>query len=711
MKSIRLKVKHILLIIGLMALLVFFANDIYFIGAKTYSSFTNDMTVFENMTFDSITNENKRLELILTEHDHSLVNFVVTGDGMSMGGSRIKYHDGLKIKETYDIFQEGKNLYQEEIDYTLNVILTQWLSGHSQIAMDMMKRVDMDALDTEQKDQYHLIQAAMDLTYFRLDDVVKELEYVSDDYYDAKEIIKTFMATAYEYDIDHEIVDPSESRYSKYFLNLSYMLDNVRYSNVSNGDDIVEGQVTVNGQPLAGAFVYPSYHNGMSSNEGFSEDGQYIGPDGKYSLKVNKTRLDSIRIAIPWQRIMDKSRIISWDQNFDQPLNFEFEEGIRFEYVYIEDDHLHYKIANADDSDYIMKIQYFEPDFFNDQSYYTLTEPQGIISMDDIKREMTFAFNTSSSPDTLDMNRFYEHFYLSGNYGLMVNKKLDDPGRYVNNGMMSESLYTLITYNEGHLPNQGDQLMIEDKYQEAMAWYSQNPSRHNLNVLYNLYYHGNIPFDGEYEQYLEGQNFELALKYLNDLIALDGPSYKRLNDLADILGQLKMYDEKSEALNALQVLSPSVYTELQIAYNEIDRGNYLLGIDMLKTFDIHTLGDRYIEYFLLIDEREGLPEDIVTLLEDVDSSAYNDFIELVKLGDYDQAYLELKEHKNSSMKAYFELLLLSNLPIEDLPYEVSKDHFKRYKDRYDYHRSLADQIKDELRSVIVIIRQHSSLFN
>lgn len=711
MKSIRIKVKYLLLILVLMGIVLTFSSELLFLGIEAYNNIAKEPINLQRISFDSVTNENKRLDLILTEHTHNLVSFVVIGDGMMMGGPRVRYQDGYRIKATFDTFLEDENLYKTRIDYTLNVILSQWFSGHTEVAESMLDTLNIEDMTLAQKDHYYLILASLELAYFDLDQANEFVGLVSDNYSDAKQIIYNFMNQAYGYDSSNEVVDPSDKRYTQYFINLQHMVDYATWETFTLRDDTVTGQVTVNGKGLAGALIYPSYRNGMSSHEGLNAISTFIDHDGKYELKLNKDRLESINIAVPWQRIHDMQRVQTWKQDFDQDIDFAFTDGCRFEYAYIEEGKFYYKIKDGkEDTAYIMKVEYFEPDFYNDQSNFYLDSHEGVIDMSDIKKEMTFVFNNVSSSDTLDMNRFYEHFYLSGQYALTVKEDLQDYKAYISNGFISESLSTIITYDEGLSPNQGDRLMIEDKYEEAMAWYAENPSPHNLYVLYQLYLNGYIPHDGEWDQYLEGQDYDQALKYLRQLIDLDGPTDQRLYYLSDIYELLEMYDEREDVLLDKQALNPSVYTELELAYNAISRGAYLDGIDQLKRFDVDQLGDRYLEYFLLIDEREGLPEELLGYLKDIDTSEFDQVKDKIKSGQYQSAYMLLADYETSPMKAYFELLILRNLTIEDKPYQEGMDKFKQFDDQHDYMEQLANQIKGDLWSIMKYVRPHSSLF-
>jgi hypothetical protein len=692
--------------------LTFFVDDLYFEGINLYNSFADEPLDVTDTRLSPIAQENKRLEALLTDNEHSLFNLVLIGDGMTMGGTRIRYQDAGNIYNTFMSFEQD-DLFKNELDYVLNVILTQWFSGHTENTMTLLDQLNPESLTQEQTDQYHLIKAGISLTYYELDQVMVELKSVSDTYLTTKSIIQNFIVMAYGYDA--EILQYSNSanlKFDAYYEHLSRYSGRDYINDIqSDLDDVVYGNVTINGEVFEGAIIYPSYHRGMSSYEGISDNSLVITGTSRFELKVNSSKLASVNILVPWQRVHDKQFV--YDRTIDD-FNYEFSDGVQFDYVYIEDDNLYYKILNGkEDTDYIMRVQFFEPNLVNDQSYYTFSGPEGVIPMDELHKHMRFLFNFVSSSDTLNIERFLEHFYVSGTYSLTVKEDVYTPDVYVSNGIMSESLEYLVEY-DGVEMNEGDLLLAEGKVFEAIDWYDAHDSQHNLKVLYALYYWGMIAYEGEWAQLLEGQDTDQALYYLDKLIDLYGETTYRLSNKAMLLSKNDNYVEEEKVLKRILETDYNVYDAIDLAVNKINRGHYFKGLEALNEFDMTTLGDRYYEYYILGDILDTLPKKIKENLELIpDKSTYNVFFKYIKMGDYQLAYEWLLEQDDSELKTMYQLFFISKLSYKgfELPYEEIDDELMRGSDYSVYYKDAVDNMsKGPIKSFLMYFKESSGWY-
>lgn len=167
--------------------------------------------------------------------------------------------------------------------------------------------------------------------------------------------------------------------------------------------------------------------------------------------------------------------------------------------------------------------------------------------MDDIHRATRFRFGWMGSTDPFNIKMLTEPLYLTGDYYFSVDR-VNSHSTYSTNGIFSDRLKTLISY-EGVDYNQGDVLIKEGKIDEAIKWYEENPSRHNLKVLIALYTHGRKAKEGEYEQVLYDRDLDKAIHYSKMLIDLDGVTNDRLSSLASLYKDQKIMKKRPRYLN------------------------------------------------------------------------------------------------------------------------------------------------------------------
>lgn len=720
MKSIRLKVKTIILIVVIGILGFVFADDVYYQGIHLINVFKGDEVVeFSSLRSNSLKSEMKRLTLILDQHEYELLNLMVISNGMTSYSSRIRKQDAENIYETYRKHY-SEVVDKEYYDYMLNVILTQWFSGETDQALNLLNEVPLDSFDQASLDHYYLIKTGIALTYYDLDTAEDYLNKISESYYDLVNYIKRYMKEVYAYEIDynHDLKALTSDLYHSYFDELVFALrDPNDIRNYIKGQAItITGNISIEGQPVQGVMVYAKGYRGMSSFEGYSHQMAVTDSMGNYTLETYD-ELENIGVKIPWHLIHDKRLERTWDLEFSDKNSYDlnFTSGIKLETAFIENNQFHYEINDPDSSpsDYYLMIRHADPTYVNDQSYILLHEKSGTISLDRIHKDTRFLFGSISSEDYFTKEMFSEALYVTGDYYFSVNR-VSDNNSYSTNGFFSDDLLTLIHY-EGDDYNEGDLLLDSGKVDEAIEWYKVNLSRHNLKVLVALYTNGRKVSEGEFEQILSDTDPSEAAYYLNKLIEYDGVTGQRLWDLARLYRSLKLYEKEGESLDALIEIDDSVYYYIDKGINTINRGKYSEGIDILLEYgDLENEGDRYYEYLILGNQLDHLPDEIKNNLGKVNRDSYKAFYQSIQNGSYEEAYKFLKQQAESPLKSFYHLLFMDafNEDYVDRPFTDSEDHFQRMYGFSEYFRDETNKIQDlTLREVLMFMKDSYNWFH
>ncbi|GKT24427.1 hypothetical protein ADUPG1_004590, partial [Aduncisulcus paluster] len=88
-------------------------------------------------------------------------------------------------------------------------------------------------------------------------------------------------------------------------------------------------------------------------------------------------------------------------------------------------------------------------------------------------------------------------------------------------------------------------------FDKAIAWYDENPSLHNLKVLFTLYRNGyTIESTDPYIE-LGGVDTAKALTYLREIIDKYGENSDNLSELARVYRTLGMYAEEEDVRRKL----------------------------------------------------------------------------------------------------------------------------------------------------------------
>ena len=731
MKSIKIKVKTLLLIVLSFVLFAVFMDDLYWGGIKLYNNIVSEENQIEltDLETGTIEYESQRIALLLEEHNYLLYNMITIGEGIVMESARVRLQDAESVLESYKQYNQEENLIEDYPEYILNVVLIQWFAGNVEETLSLMESVDVVNLPDDSKEHYYLIQAAIDLTFYDLVAVEESLSYVvAEDMKPLVNHIKAYIHKIYDYDIsydeinDYKYNEDDSSDYEDYFSFVFYINDNYgreSFSEETNEHATISGHITINGDPLRGALVYMKDWNSMSSSEGYKNNSVVKDIDGSYAIENNYGDKGRIGLKVPWQLVHDKSIELPWDRDLrnDTTVNFEFKDGFKFTKAVIEEGLFVYEIndpSGTSETNYSMVIRHTMPDTFNDQSYFKITGVKGSVPLIDLERDTTMTLGWVSSNDTLAIERLTEHLYLSGDYTFEVNPTYETRETYIKNGIFTEALQTIMTYDGIDEYNEGDLLLADKQLVEAMKWYEKHPSRHNLKVLVALNQYGYIPVEGEFYQKLEGKNLDKAIQFQEQLMELDGFTTQRLNKLVRLSNEAYDYEKEGVLLEEVLSLDPSVYDYFSYGYNLIHRGYYLEGLEVLKeNGDMAIDGDRYYSYFLLGNQLEPLTEDIKVAMDQIKGlESYEDFYSLIVSGLYHQAWINLENRKDSDLKMMHQLLFLDRLEFEDLNDKIYIQSLGYDEDDFvSYYRESVEEMQDRhIRSLMKLIKKENNWF-
>lgn len=723
MKSIRIKVRTLLLIGVVVLIGIFFADNIYWSGISLYNrlaphAYKIDVT---NIIADDLESEVKRLEILMNNHDYVLYNLVTIGDGSIISSTRIRALDAKKVLETYREFEEKR---VDDIDntYRLNVLLTQWFSGNTETTKVLISEIEKMTLSAEERNHFYLIKAAVDLAYFELEKVEESLNHVDMVVYEKTvEEIKKFMNNICGYDIEYNedmmIKNYDSDPYNKYFSTLTdynnyYEED---HSEIATEGIQISGQVTIEGEPFEGVFVYGKNWPGISSFEGFDVSRIITDENGMYTIQYPYTNIKRVCLMAPWQRVHDKSILRPYKMDIEDGHveNFEFKPGLKFEELYIENDELVYKINDStgdEKTEYTMTISFYDLEVPNSQSYISIMGVEGRIPLETLRKETDFVFGRVSSEDPIYYLRLMDHLYLSEEYVFDVSKKADTLDYFVSNGIFPEGL-SKVLYVPGKAFNQGDLLLKDRKVEEAMAWYEKNPSRHNLKVLIALYGYGYIPKEEVSFQRLDGRDTEKALALLETLMTLDGETenrWRQYQNFAKI-----NYDYEAE-YKALMELEQDEYIKTRIGINTILRDDYEKGVDYLieNTTNSH-YDDWKFAFYLLGNQRGGLTDEYLEIYENIDVEELSTFFSQIRSNQYGEAWDTLSSVKNDDLRLTYELLFIEAIETSTFNFEIIKEKMALESDIYfaDYYRDQVMLIKDRhMVELLKLLKEDSNWF-
>ncbi len=708
--------------------MLFSRNWVYWNGIKLYNNVVpiESQIRVEDIQATSIESEQTRVDLILEEGEFSLYHLVLIEEGAMISGRRLTKVETKQILNNFNDFKLNYDVYSTQLDYALSVAQTQWFGGAENEALKIMdslkESVQSDKASSDFVERYYLTRAGMNLTYSNYEEVLSNLGQVKSEKYECTvESIKKYMYEVLGQNVAYidsyaKQFKPSEHLYAKFYKEIDEINDYINYTYngevTTETDKIVSGHVTIDGQAYEGAILYEKYHSGMSSGMAFDRRYSVSNSDGYYEIHNMYSDTRMIGIMLPWHLVQNKQWIsqprsakLSNREENDITYNYTFTSGVRFKSLEISGDNVIYEIEDPNASPgrvYNLSVHQVDPAYDSNIGYIGVEiaydNMKGTLSLSDLRSESTFAFEYSSSKDTLHVNRFMEPLYLSDNYYFKVYpyEKESDDG--IQNGLFTDWLSTNI-YVEGESDyNEGDKLLNSRKVEDAIQWYSENPSEHNLKVLYSLYEKGYIPVDNEYYQELEGSDHELAIVYLKQLIDLYGSSERRLGDLADLYRELGRYNEEETIRQQLlEIDASSSYYNITYAKSIMHQGKYKEAVDhLLKYGDPENEADRYYPEFIIGHRLELLPEDLKQGLYDCeDINDYKAYHELVQNGLYDQAWTHLQSMEDSSIKTFYTLLMLDGIRLDSMDFDRYKEEYlnSEYDDFVEYYIKATEEIE------------------
>lgn len=730
MKKRIIKVRVLGLLVILVLTTVLFYKNIYWTGIRFYNGIVSEdqkIILAEAPTY-TLKDEMLRLEIMVTDREYRLYQLTRIGQGMMTSGAHVSSHDALKTLEQFKYYNKGEALYSKEIDYCLNVILLQWFAGNVEETKMLLDKLVLEDLNDKQLSEYHLIWSAINLSEVNLLALETHIEGIVYDAYQPVKIgLTDFVARFYHNDYKKSVIefnndDAKVDQYTGYFANVFQLLRQSNSDYLDNKEtrllgQKVSGYVTLNGQAVPGAFVYPKYRNGMSSNEGFNNELCVTDENGYYELEEAKFNLRDINIAVPWQVFHNKQ--IKCYRGFEIPesgavtRDFNFYDGISFKTLSVENGYLSYEIsdvlANEDRKYYFLARPLKDASNVNYTSIakaFTNNQLTGQIAVEELRNYTDMAINYSSSSDQLAIERFIEPLYLAGDYIFSIGVSDSERNSYTWNGLSTESLSSIVFVDGEGGYNKGDLLLSEKKIDEAKEWYEKNPSRHNLNVLIALYSRGTQIVETEFDQKLTGAEPEKAIPYLEELIENYGSTDRRRNDLARLYKVLGDFDNEERVLLENLGITPSVYDYFALAYNYFNQGRYAEATDLLLEHgDMAVDGDRYYSYFIIGDQIEYLPKHLKNNLERIEQrELFKDFFELVEAGKTLDAYNWLLKQEKSDLKNFYVLNLIDSFhhtSWNEDAYELIS--FADYKaemnieeniEFIDYYRRIYERTKD-----------------
>lgn len=139
----------------------------------------------------------------------------------------------------------------------------------------------------------------------------------------------------------------------------------------------------------------------------------------------------------------------------------------------------------------------------------------------------------------------------------------------------------------------------------------------------------------------------------------------------------------------------------------------MAGVDMyINHGDMASQGDRYYSIFILGDQLEYLPDEIKDNLLIKDRTDFQGFFRDIQLGNYEAAYDQIMDLKDSPMKRFYHLLFMDAFDFEfiDYPFEVGESLYYR-SGFLDYYVETTKTIGDkELKSILMFMKERNNWF-
>lgn len=738
MKTIRFKVKHLLLILFIGITLVLFGESIFWNGITFYNNnVSNENRInIEAMSTSSILSENKRLDLLLSEQNYSFYDLVNISDGAMTSSAHIRKESSDKIYDQYLLFAGDHDILADYPDYYLNVILTQWFGGNIERTMLMLEAAAGSELTGDTKDHYHMIRLSVAMTYHDVDAILSELDSIqTDDFEPTRAAILSFVGMFLDSSVTYELPEQREytgdDRYIGYFSYIYWTINDFVHFRLDNyaidENQTIKGQVTLNGEPFSGLFIYEDVSRGMSTGEGFEKRLFVPDSEGHYEINGIYTPTFSLGILVPWQIIHDKQYLnnLKLSKTATQhQIDITFDDGVRFDQLTLEDGKLHYSVHDVNagpDRSYRLRVRYVDPSYSANGGYTNVLIPsdslQGTLSLEDLRLEMRAPYMNVSGPATYE--RLMEPLYLTDDYYFELHPIAEDTLPYVSNGLFSDDLSYALHVKGQDEPSEGDLLIQEGNVEAAIKWYEENLNIHSLKVLSALYSRGYIEVEGvDFQPWeLGGTDREKAVYYTRLLIDSGVSDYSTLWRLADLYKDLGDYDNEYEILKKTLEVDPSKYIQISIGRNMINREDYTGGLEHMTAYcEPLQDADRYLHYVFIGNRQDLLPDAYLTLFEDHNLSLYDSMFSLVNAGQYQYAWENLTAQDNSDLKTFYELMFLESFDTDEINYEKQMIDFEptyetENPDHIDYYVDRTKGLKDQaLKKILEMMKEDNNWF-
>lgn len=691
---------YIALLVGLAIGGVVFKDPLYMKGVGFYNKVVPAPHKLEviHMETNSLTEEKLRLQVLLEKEDYNLYQLTMISAGGMMGNSRMTTADADTVYQRFNGYNTDGTLYIDETDYVLDVILCQWFAGNVEETVSLLGKLPLNDLSEEERNKASIIKSALALAYYDRQKLEESLQGMTLEKYNVvKRALEDFIAKYFDGNLDRDPIDVTSEqmnsdRYIGYYRDLydSLLNKDYYYGDASKGalrDQSIVGHVSLNGQPVQGVFVYLDYDRGMSSREGFYNELRVTDENGYYKFEKAHEKLLSVCIMVPWQRFNQSQFPGRWEFSIlesgqDVVWDFEFNDGARFSYLEIEGEKLHYEIVDplaSPERSYNLGIEFADPKWLNNYTYigYSIGYDalKGSIPLKDIHNQTDAPISYMSSNSPLDLERFIEPLYLTGDYAIQVHPSTDARDSYIHNGMMTDKLKSIVHYKGADGYNEGDKLLDNGLYEEAIAWYVDHPSQHNLKVLIELTARGTqVVEEDEFISELTGGDPEKAIGYLKEQMDLYGQTSKRINYVARLYKKLENYEEEEKWILKNIDDKESPYDYFALGYCYINQGRYQEGLEMLiSKGDMDIDGERFYNYFILGDSLDPLPDALKEGLKTLDGKEdFKPFFDLIQSGDNKEAYKWLIAQPDSDLKNFYILNYLDRFDYEGYNFEAYK---------------------------------------
>lgn len=691
---------YIALLAGLAIGGVVFKDPLYIKGIGLYNKLVPDPYKLEviHMETSSLTEEKLRLQVLLEKDYYNLYQLTMISAGGMMGSSRMATADADAAYQRFNGYNTDGALYIDETDYVLDVILCQWFAGNVEETVSLLDKLPLNDLSEEERNKAYIIKSALALAYYDRQALDESLQGMTLEKYNVvKRALEDFIAKYFDGNLEREPIKVTNEQinsdpYIGYYTDLydALFTKDSYYGDTSKGalkDQSIEGHVTLNNQPVQGVFVYLDYDRGMSSREGFHNELRVTDENGYYKFEGAHENLLNVSIMVPWQRFNQSQFPGRWEYQVlesgqDVVWDFEFNDGARFSYLKIEGDELHYEIVDplaSPERTYNLGIEFADPKILNNYTYldYSIGHDtlKGSIPLEDIHNQTDAPINYMSSNSPLDLERFIEPLYLTGDYAVQVHPSTNARDSYIHNGMMTDKLQSIVHYDGADAYNDGDKLLDNGQYEEAMAWYADHPNQHNLKVLIELTARGTqVVEDDEFISELTGGDPEKAIGYLKELMDLYGQTSMRINYVARLYKELENYEEEEKWILKSIDYRETPYDYFTLGYCYINQGRYQEGLEMLlNNGDMDIDGERYYNYFILGDSLDPLPDALKEGLKTLEGKDdFEPFFSLIQSGDNKRAYKWLMAQADSDLKNFYILNYLDSFEYEVYNFEAYK---------------------------------------